>query len=207
MELLTRTRVAPLTVLGLLAISLAACGELAHSNPVDPEGKVIIDVAGPTEIHSLGQEVKFTYTSVPEWTFSAPRWESSAPDVLGLATAGGIFVSRSNGDALVTVRLGPHTADPIPVRVIQIAAGVTVRTCDGSPASMRSIGIAIPICAFIRDSIGSQVSGTPQVSVASTDTAVVALSAGSAIGRNCGSAYIRADTASWKDSLLVQVCQ
>jgi hypothetical protein len=192
---------------GVLAIALAACGELAHSNPVDPEGVVVIDLTGPTEIHSLGQEVKFSFTSVPEWTFSAPRWESSAPDVLALAAAGGIFVSQKNGDALVTVHLGPHTANPIPVRVLQIAAGVAVRTCDGSSTVMQRVGSEIPICAFIRDSAGSQVAGTPQVSVESTDTTIVGLLEGRAIGRSCGSAYIRADTAAWEDSLLVQVCQ
>lgn len=189
----------------LLAGSLIACGELAHTNPVDPDAEVAISISGPLEIHSLGQQVEYTFTSVPAWTYSAPRWESSAPGVLALDAAGGRFVSKSNGDAMVTVHLGPHTATAISVRVLQTAAGVTVRTCDGSDPFIERVGLSIPICAGVRDSIGSLIEGK-ELSATPGDTAVVVMSSGRALGRSCGSTYLRAGEGSWRDSLLVKVC-
>lgn len=205
MVLRSRVAISRLTVFALLAGALVACGELAHSNPVDPEAEVTIDISGPLEIHSVGERVTYTFTSVPEWTYSAPRWETSDPNVMALDAAGGLFVSKGNGDALVTVHLGPHTATAIPVRVSQIATGVTVRTCDGSAPFIEWVGASIPICASERDSIGSPVEGK-ELSATSDDSTIVAMSFGRAVGRSCGSTYLRAAEGSFRDSLLVKVC-
>lgn len=205
MELRPHTTILRLVVFGFLAGSLFACGELAHTNPVDPETEITIGISGPLEIHSVGQLVSYTFTSVPEWTYSAPRWESSDPGVLALDAAGGVFVSKGSGDALVTVRLGPHTATAIPVRVLQVATRLRVLTCDGKPADIGWPGQQIGICAYLHDSLDAPILDR-RVSLASDDTSIVAVHDGIAVGRSCGTSYVRADTASWRDSLLVRVC-
>ena len=205
MSLRPHVAIPRLVVSGILASSLFACGELAHTNPVDPEAEVTIGISGPLEIHSVGQLVSYTFTSVPEWTYSAPQWESSDPEVLALDAAGGLFLSKGSGDALVTVRLGPHTATALPVRVVQVAARLRVLTCDGKPADIGSTGLQIRICAFLHDSLDAPILDKP-VSLVSDDTSIVAVHDGIAVGRSCGSTYVRADTASWRDSLLVRVC-
>jgi hypothetical protein len=205
MQSRTNPGVTRLMGLAIVATLFVACGDLEHTNPVDPETPISILVQGPPEVHSLGQEVHFTFTSTPEWTFSAPDWRSSDSGVLGLAAAGGIFVSKRDGVAMVTVQLGPHISDPVPVQVVQVAAGVKIRTCDGRAAYMSGAGYSIPVCAFVHDSIGSAVAGR-SVDVASNDTAIVVMSQGAAIGVSCGSTFLVASSGPWSDTLRVQVC-
>lgn len=190
-------------MIAIAAGPLLGCGDLAHTNPVDPDGPLTISITGPTEIHSHGQQVTYTFTSVPEWHFGAPLWGSSSPSVLTLAVAGGTFVSRRDGDAIITLQLGPHVAE-LHVRVSQVASGVTVRTCDGGPARIPTINGALPLCAFVHDSAGASVAGQA-VSLASDDQSIVELQDSVAIGRGAGATYVRASAGDWRDSLLVTV--
>lgn len=203
MDIHSLARTISRALLAVAAGPLLGCGDLAHTNPVDPEGQLSITIVGPTEIHSLGQEVDYTFTSVPEWHYGAPNWVSSAPSVLALAVGGGRFVSRSDGDAVLTLHLGPHSAE-IHVTVSQLATGVAVRTCDGGPAQILTLGGTLPLCAFVRDGVGSPIEGQA-VSLTADDPSIIELSDTVAVGRGAGTTYVRASAGAWRDSLLVTV--
>jgi hypothetical protein len=203
MQIRSLGTIALLSLIAIAAPPLLGCGDLAHTNPVDPESSMTITIDGPTEIHSIGQQVDYTYSSTPEWTFGAAVWSSSAPAVLALAAGGGRMVSTGNGDAMVTLSLGPHTAE-VHVTVAQVAAGVTVRACTGQPARIPFVGGKLPLCAFVHDSLGSRVAGE-EVSLSSDDSSIVELQDTTAVARATGETFVRASSGSWRDSLLVQV--
>lgn len=199
----TPGRIVLRSLLAIVALPLLACGELPHTNPVDPESTMTIAIHGPTEIHSIGQEADYTFSSTPEWSFGAPAWRSSAPAVIALAAAGGRMISTGNGEAVITLGLGPHTAE-LQVTVAQVAAGVTVRTCNGQPARVPYVGGELPICAFVRDSIGSRMA-SEAVNLSSDDSSIVDLQDTLAVARATGATFVRASSGSWRDSLLVEV--
>lgn len=196
-------RITSRTLIVAAAGTLLGCGELAHTNPEDPESHFSVTVEGPTEIHSHGQIVTYTFTAVPEWHFTPPGWNSSPQSVLALAGADGRFVSGEDGEAVVEVQLEQHRAW-LHVKVVQIPTSISVNTCDGTPATIPSPGGTLPLCAVVSDSIGSPVMGRT-VTFTSADTTIVATQDTVAVGRGAGRTYVRASLGALTDSLLVTV--
>ncbi|HEX6534357.1 MAG TPA: hypothetical protein VF041_07160 [Gemmatimonadaceae bacterium] len=203
MHMRSLARIVSWTLMAVVVGPLLACGDLAHTNPVDPEASVSIALAGPTAVHSHAQQVDYTFTSVPEWHYAAPAWESSDPSVLTLAVANGRFVSRRDGDVIVRLHLGPHTAE-LHVTVSQIATGLRIRTCNGAPATIPAPGGTLALCALAHDSIGSPVEGRA-MTFSSANTSVVEMQDSVAVGRASGQTYVRASLGDLHDSLLVTV--
>jgi hypothetical protein len=191
-------------MLAMAAGTLLGCGDLAHTNPLDPESHPVITITGPTEIHSLGQQVTYSFTSVPEWRSKIPiSWASSDGAVLYSIHGDERFMTLGNGTAEVQVTLGPHTGT-LSVTVSQIATDVIVKSCDGRPAEITVLEHAYPLCAYVRDSVGSRVA-SQSVTLTSDDPATVEVRDTTAIAHRNGAVYVRATAGAWRDSLLVTV--
>src|SRR5512132_157859 len=96
-----------------VALLLAGCLDLAHTNPFDPKTPIDIEVTGPESATSLQQIVTYAYTSSPTWP-GPVVWRSTNEALLHSLGDGRYGVvgaaAPPNDTASVLVLLGTHAA-------------------------------------------------------------------------------------------------
>lgn len=167
-------------VAGLLgALSLAGCGDFAHTNPLDREVSVAVEVTGPDSVFSYRDTVVFVAHTLPSYAPERVVWSSSGSLNLVPIGNGAFYVSSAQPASVVSGALRVEVDGRAAAHVLTFvhrATSMKVSVCGSqsrTPA-MDALGRQVPLCVQGFDARGypAPVEGTPIVTV--SDTSVVA---------------------------------
>jgi hypothetical protein len=125
--------------LPLAAAALAACGNYAHDNPVDPGYAIRVSLQGPDTIIALGDVLRLHYTTDRPWTGPAPQFTTENPYVAYTSDSVlGVITAHFPGQTIATVRLGAHEASTT-IWVIQVPVWASVARCDSGSLTLTTL--------------------------------------------------------------------
>ncbi|HXY30211.1 MAG TPA: hypothetical protein VEI06_05840 [Gemmatimonadaceae bacterium] len=188
---------------GFAFFAVVGCGDLPHSNPVDPDAPTVITIAGPSEIHSLNEAARYTATFTPAGRAQFITWATSNPAVLAFV-AEGAFVTHGVGKATITATLGTHSAT-YDVTVRQVPASHSFAVCAPDSTVFTAFHEPKALCAVALDSLGSALALRPVFT--SSDSTTVTLKDSVATSLRDGSVTVHVQWLGAQDSIRLRVHQ
>jgi len=189
----------------LFAAAVGACQAYERSNPLDPEYPLTLAITGPDTLYSVNDTVQFQLVTDPRDAGLPFTWSTSnATRVSVVNGRPGAFASNANGTAVITVALGPHSAQK---EVVVQQRPVRVLIVEPSNAEIPSLGDVLVLSAAVVDARDTPVSPTTALLWSSSDASVAEVTNGRVTARGNGSAWIKASTLAQGDSLRVTVRQ
>lgn len=193
----------------IAAALLAACGNYAHDNPVDPGYDITVSLKGPDTITAVGDVITLRVTTDPRWTGPAPRFTTDNPFVAFVAdSAQGTVESHFPGQTVATVHFGAHQASTT-IYVIQVPVSATIARCDGGSLTLTSLA-PVTMCVSAVDRLGHPIAfyfpGSAPV-LRSRDSTIVSVDSASMVAtpHANGGTWLVATVPPLVDSVLVTV--
>jgi hypothetical protein len=106
-----------------IVATAAACGDFAHTNPLDPATRVELSLVGPDSAFSIGDTLRFTIASDPAYTPAIVEWSYRPPQM-------DPFRLRPIAPGVVVIEQTFNRVDPAAAPVMTVTA-----TVDGRAAS------------------------------------------------------------------------
>lgn len=199
----------------LCSLALSGCGDLAHTNPLDVDAPVAVEVTGPDSAFSYFDTLSFVAHTLPSYAPEVTTWSSTGRLQLIPLGHGRFYVSPSQSvqaaPETVWVEVDGRAASHV-LNFVHKATEFRANVC-GSPARMLTLdafGLQRGLCASAFDARGySAPSATPTVTVSDTSViAVAVLGAGAQVtARANGTAVVTFAAAGMADSVIVTVRQ
>lgn len=198
------------------ALSLAGCGDLAHTNPLDRHTLVAVEVTGPDSAFSYRDTLTFVAHTVPSYAPEKVAWSSSG--FLSLLPLGnGVFYitdAQRIAAAVDTVRVEVDGRSAMHVlKFVHRAASIQGSECvsQSRTLTLNAFGQQVSLCTLGFDARGypAPLEGTPTVT-ATDSSVVVPFSTYSgpavrAVGN--GTSAVRSSLRGMSDSVIVKVWQ
>lgn len=190
-------------LLGLLLLSMSACGDGGPTEP-DPVATSVVVTPGSTTLQALGSTAQFSATVLDQKGQAMPgvpvNWSSSNPSV---ATVGpsGLATASSVGSTTITAAAGTASGTAV-LTVTQVVVSVAVTP---STHTMTAHAGTVQLIAAVKDGNGNAVGGAT-VNWSSSDPNCVQVSAsGLATAGNPGTATITATSGGVSGTAVITV--
>ena len=162
-----RLRVAVATI--LCPLTLIGCGDFAHTNPLDLEAPVTVEVTGPDSAFSSFDTLTFVAHTVPGYSPEITTWSSSGSLQLKPIWNGKFYVSGSPNTRIATATVSVEVDGRFASHVLTFVHRPTsIRASDcmtgARTASMDAFGQSRTLCLGAFDARGYEAPvGTPTV--------------------------------------------